>query len=1011
MNHKDYESVITKLAISKRGNHTITYWGRGIMRLKFLLLIGTVLFFVANPSQGVENTLTEVNDSDQFGVVFSVDCSGSMDKLDADANGSCTTRIAKDLLGLLDLDPLNGKAGLVTWGETITVINLTHKFEDINKSLNNIKMDEGGSNLDLGLWKSINMFKNTNFIQKVIILVSDGNEVRYTPPPDLNSSVIEAKKEEIKIYTVAFGDNSTGLGYLGNMSDYTGGSTYLISDDKSNVNSISKSIYYSIANNTPKVRNLTSNLSSPQKLGTRIEWTADALDPENDTIYYQFRVNGNYTDGNWTTSNTWIWNTSKEDVGDNQIQVRVHDKLHEDVYDSETRNFSVVYNSTPTISDLTSNLSSPQDLGTKIKWTADAHDPENDTISYQFRFNGASTGRDWNNMADYWTESNTSIWNTSKASVGDYQIQVRVHDDYHEYVYDTETRNFTINPAINLTPNPSSPQYAGTQIEWTAVALGLENNTTRYQFWLNGNSTSGNWTTINTWTWNTSEEDEGNNQIQVRVHDKLHEDVYDSETKNFTIVYNSTPTIYYLTPSLSSPQYPGTRIKWTADALDPENDTILYQFWLNGNSTGDDWNKTTNWTTSNSWIWNTSEDDIGNNQIRVRVRDTRHKDSFTLKIEHYNIIEPWSSGIKLIGGNWIHEDNETNITVSKEISVSNGTGTDIKIIIEMPNQTNPSPRKINAVFALDTSGSMKKYYRNDANESAEMVLAWSRFDNVSIVSWDHKHETLSGLIPVAGNEDRFTAILGNLSDICSEKDLTYYDEGLNGSLAILRNRSAEPVGPEKIIIFVTGFGEFKPGDRLDEYVNESKEFGYKIFPIGIEIDETSNTSKDQYQNLKNMSESTGGEFYNMSSFSSEEFNDIMAKIIAKFPNDSIDSSPAKDIVATDTLFPYLIVDDSNIEVSKGNVTTKTNPDGTTTLTWNVGDMNLGESATMTIRTTLDLTLPADVVRNNKWICYKADETTPVSEVTYNWLINGTRDRRSIEIPAGKIQVTQESTSL
>ena len=903
------------------------------MRLKFLLLIGAVLFFAANLSEGNESTSAEVNGSDPLGIVFSIDYSNSMEKLDI--GGTNRTGIAKGLLGLLG--PLKAKVGLVTWnGDTIySSEDLTEKFDEINKSLDcaSYDSDHPNSDLDLGLRESINTFKNNDFIQKVIVLFSDGvpvmprNKVGYTPPPNSDSPVVEAKKEGIEIYTVAFGNDSTGLANLRNMSNYTEGLNYPITDNEFDVRSIPKRIYDDLTNNTPN--------------------------------------------------------------GDD-------------------------HNLPPRVLNLTSNLSSPQELGTKIEWTADALDPEKDTIYYQFRFNGASTMGEWEDIAD-WATNNTSIWNTSETNVGDYQIQVRVHDDFHEYVYDTETRNFTINPAVYLTSNLSSPQNAGTWIEWTAFAFGLENNTTRYQFWLNGNSTKSNWTNMtdwtgsNTWTWNTSKEDDGDNQIRVRARDNLHEEVYDSETKNFTIVYNSTPTIYYLTPNLSSPQYPRTRIKWTVNALDPENDTILYQFWLNGNSTKGNWTNVTEWTTSNSWTWNTSKEDEGNNQIQVRVRDNLHGEVDDSKIEHYSI-ESMPPDISY----WSHEDNETNVTVIKEIvSDSSRTGPDIKVIIEMPNQTNPSPRKIDTVFALDTSGSMRKHYRNDANESAEMVLAWSRFDNVSIVSWDHKHETLFGPIPVAGNEDRFTAILDNLADICSEKDLTYYDEGLNGSLAILRNRSAEPVEPEKIIIFMTGFGEFKPGDRLDEYVNEAKESGYKIFAIGIEIDEVSNASNDQYQSLKNMTESTGGEFYNMSSFNSEEFNSIMAKIIAEFPNGTIDSSFARDVVATDTLFPYLVVEDPNIdvEVSRGNVTAKTNPDETTTLTWNVGDMNLNESVTMTIHTTFDLTLPADVGRDNKWICYKADETTPESEVAYNWLVDGTWNRRFIEIPAGEIRVTQESTPL
>ena len=184
------------------------------------------------------------------------------------------------------------------------------------------------------------------------------------------------------------------------------------------------------------------------------------------------------------------------------------------------------------------------------------------------------------------------------------------------------------------------------------------------------------------------------------------------------------------------------------------------------------------------------------------------------------------------------------------------------------------------VFALDTSGSMKKYYRMAKNEGAEIVTGLSHFDNanVSIVSWDHESEIIFGPAPLEGSEDRLAEILGNLSGMCIETDLTEYDQGLNGSLAVLRDHAAESAASEKIIVFLTGFSEFEPGERLGDYISEANESGYRIFTIGIGINSSFNATQKQYSNLTKISNGAGGEFYYVTAFSSEELKPVMADI-------------------------------------------------------------------------------------------------------------------------------------
>jgi parallel beta-helix repeat protein len=95
-------------------------------------------------------------------------------------------------------------------------------------------------------------------------------------------------------------------------------------------------------------------------------------------------------------------------------------------------------------------------------------------------------------------------------------------------------------------------------------------------------------------------------------------------------VMDRPPEIIRLASNKTSPQIAGTAVAWKAEAIDPEKDEILYRFFLNGPSTGNVSEPETGWTADNTWTWNTSEADIGEDLVEVRVRDGKHaeEDSF-----------------------------------------------------------------------------------------------------------------------------------------------------------------------------------------------------------------------------------------------------------------------------------------------------------------------------------------------------------------------------------------------
>ncbi|MDF0592965.1 VWA domain-containing protein [Methanotrichaceae archaeon M04Ac] len=187
------------------------------------------------------------------------------------------------------------------------------------------------------------------------------------------------------------------------------------------------------------------------------------------------------------------------------------------------------------------------------------------------------------------------------------------------------------------------------------------------------------------------------------------------------------------------------------------------------------------------------------------------------------------------------------------------------------------------VFALDTSGSMRKYYLLAPNEGAEIVSGWAGFGNatVSIVSWDHNSEIIFGPAPLVGSEGRLAEVLESLSEICIETDLTIYDQGLKGALAALRDEATFSDGSSKIIIFLAGYSEFKPGARLDDYISEADRSGIRIFTIGMGINESLNASEKQHHNLTKISHGTRGEFYSITAFSPQELKLVMEEIAHK----------------------------------------------------------------------------------------------------------------------------------
>ncbi len=190
-----------------------------------------------------------------------------------------------------------------------------------------------------------------------------------------------------------------------------------------------------------------------------------------------------------------------------------------------------------------------------------------------------------------------------------------------------------------LSPDSSSPQDSGTSITLTAEATDPDGDRILYRFFLNGQPAT-QWQPQNQWVWATTQGSIGENQVQVAVRDGNHagpEEFDDSRSATFAIIApNQRPAMTRLSADKPSPQVAGAAIVWTAVAADPEKDSILYRFFLNGQPA-------TDWQIQSQWTWTTTDIDIGKNQVEAKIVDTKHAppDSYDdSRISEYDISSP-----------------------------------------------------------------------------------------------------------------------------------------------------------------------------------------------------------------------------------------------------------------------------------------------------------------------------------------------------------------------------------
>ena len=278
-------------------------------------------------------------------------------------------------------------------------------------------------------------------------------------------------------------------------------------------------------NQPPVLKELKSDKTSPVNAGSMIAWTAMAVDPDDDAIYFKFMKNDLDATG-WQTSNSWAWNTSSETPGDYTISVLVRDGLHASETSSDGSLESAFVldqpNYGPEVTGLLADRNSPQPQGTVMTWTATATDAEGDEISYRFLVDDKPAGG--------WSLSDSWSWDTSEVMPGDHEIRVLARDGKHapEDSFDGfKTAAFTVTGANNapvlrsLVPNSTSPQAQGATVVWKAEAVDSDGDQIFYKFRLNGRDMN-RWSESSTWKWTSAGQPVGDYRITVLARDGLH---------------------------------------------------------------------------------------------------------------------------------------------------------------------------------------------------------------------------------------------------------------------------------------------------------------------------------------------------------------------------------------------------------------------------------------------------------------------------------------------------------
>ena len=349
------------------------------------------------------------------------------------------------------------------------------------------------------------------------------------------------------------------------------------------------------------------------------------------------------------------------------------------------------------------------------------------------------------------------------------------------------------------------------------------------------------------------------------------------------------------------------------------------------------------------------------------------------------------------------DSNEDGVRVCKSVEPNKmdicGIPQEIKIKLNVTWPVIYEPAPADIVFAIDSSGSMTLKDPED-----ERIKASKKFVDLmeegdgnryraAVVSWDYKVDFVcpcgEGTITCNSAEnailtDDLSKVKKCLDKIDSEGKYTDYDPGLSAAIEILKSKGRKDV--KRTIIFFTDGGV----DRYDRSLAyEAKKNNIQIYTIGLDVQAPLDYS------LKEIADITGGKYYTAptSGAIGGIFDEIMVEMGKVIGRRSVTG-----VTVTDTLHNYLTVKENTFSIDPTEGPTQ-NPDGTTTMKWQITDLAARHWETSFI-VSADLSLPVDVVGGPKTPCWCDETPGEISEVVY---IIG-ENTKNMSIPEGRLGI-------
>jgi len=228
-------------------------------------------------------------------VILAIDSSGSMADNDPE-----NKRLAAATIFVGMMNSSRDKVGMVSWDDNINFfVAPTNNFLYVNNSIDRVD-SHGGTDLDEGLRKSIDLLSSGRHDARLIVLLSDGNS-DYTPSGRRGSQADRARDEGIAIYTIGLNlDDPEAEDKLKDAAETTGGRYYSAPDID-----ILRSIYEDIGKEVVNLagKNVKVRCAIPPEVAIRnytVKPSSDAF--EGDFRVMTWNVETIAVNDTWTTS-------------------------------------------------------------------------------------------------------------------------------------------------------------------------------------------------------------------------------------------------------------------------------------------------------------------------------------------------------------------------------------------------------------------------------------------------------------------------------------------------------------------------------------------------------------------------------------------------------------------------------------------------------------------------------------------------------------------------------------